>query len=486
MKTDILDLIQQQWNIKPDTIGVKRNPSYIRLFEIFKHLIQSGVLTGQTTLPPSRKLSESLGLSRSTVIRAYELLSNQGFTNSRKGSGYFVSNRIYPLAKTPQLHSIELSTSGISFLKSFKKTNPMKSGAYAFQPGIPPLDLFPVNKWKSLLNKYWRNVQNSGLTYSSSFGLEQFREALSMHLSINRGIQCSPEQIIVVSGSVQSLFITGSILINPGDPVAIQIPSFPNVLAIFSGLQAEISSLDTVISQKKPVKLIHVTATTRYPDETILTRDRKELLLNSPNLKKSIIIENDFEHDLTKEYDDSQSLFSLDKEGRVIYLSTFNRILHPSIRLAFMIVPKSLIEPVRAFTSQSHRSVPSSIQVVMDEFIRNGLLRNHIHEVRKHHGKRWDVFSKSWTSLLPELPLPPFPKTMNTIAYYHGSIKDWDLTASRLLAENGINTHALSKCYMYEDSAKQGLIMSFTCLHHSQIPLKISQIAKLLRNSELI
>ncbi|MEY2925463.1 MAG: hypothetical protein RLZZ337_2013, partial [Bacteroidota bacterium] len=208
------------------------------LYETIKRGIINLDLPSDYELPPTRLLAEKLKLSRSTIIRSYEILRLEGYVQAKPGAGHTIISQT--TAKTPERldneanHNYpELSEIGKSFLSNVSLINSTDDKSVAFRPGLPPLDIFPVSQWKNLSNLYWRNINLSGLSYSPSAGNEQLKATIANYLNLSRNIKCSPEQIFIVSGSLQSLYILGNVLLNAGDSVGIENPTFPNVHSIF-------------------------------------------------------------------------------------------------------------------------------------------------------------------------------------------------------------------------------------------------------------
>ena len=180
---------------------------------------------------------------------------------SKQGAGYAIldilkKNEIRKVPISPDKYA-DLSSEGKSFLANINLINPTDDKSIAFRPGLPPLDIFPVNLWKNLSNLYWRNIKTSTLSYYPSSGIESLKKSLASYLNISRNLKCNYHQIIIVSGSLQSLFLIGKVLINVGDTVYMENPTFPNVHTIFRSLNAKIEALDLdeqgamVPSQKK-------------------------------------------------------------------------------------------------------------------------------------------------------------------------------------------------------------------------------------------
>ena len=475
----------------------RKNPLglYQRIYTLLKEAILNNDIPEDSMLPSTRALATELKVSRSTIIKAYELLMFEGYIESLTGSGHRVKGIIpNTFQKTSKSFSKfgypELSQTGLSFQKNVSLINSTDDKDIAFRPGLPPLDIFPVNQWKNLSNLYWRHIKSSALTYSGSSGTDQLKKTLANYLNFSRSIKCDPRQIIIVSGSLQSLYIIGNVLLNPGDCMTFENPTFPNVISIFKGLRSNIQTVSidseglkvSELTQPGHIqsKIIHTVPSCHYPTGVKMTLNRRLELLKWANQHKTIIIENDYEHEVNNYKDFIPSLFSLDTEQRTIFLGTFNRLLHPSIRVGYMVVPYYLLDAVEALLNHSHRFVPSSIQVVLSQFIERNYLYNHVKNVIEIAEERKKLFCETFEDsfgeslLLRESPI----RSLHVLAEVNSNLKDKDIV--KHFAKNNIIAHAYSKCFVTENPT-QGLILGYTPVRSPVIKQKIVQMEKLYR-----
>jgi len=463
--------------------GLAKNQKFSVLLHVLVELIDSGMLPKDSDLPPTRTMSQALGLSRATVAKAYEHLLFLGKAKSLQGSRVWVAPIHYPsgesqsaplMAKEPNLSDL-----GRAFLAQSPKVRSTESSVHPLQPGVPPLDLFPVNQWRSLTNDYWRNVRLSGLTYSSTAGQQVLKQTLAQLLFSERGIRCEPDQIAVVSGSVQSLFLVGSLLLNPGDSVALENPTFPNVHRVFSGLRANKIELTYQLGQALgAVRLAHVATSEAYPLGTALSIERRAELADQLSAQGGYLIENDYEHSVGQH--SSNSLLAHDHCLRnIIYLSTFNRVLHPSIRIGFMVLPHELVRPMHALMGQSHRFVSTSAQTVLHEFIQAGHWQQH-----NKHLHRAITSRKAALHEAVRLHLPQDWALHSAHGAQHACLISPSGTSipDRLRVrfnQQGIHPHFLEDHY-WTGSPQHGLVLGTGSVHESQMSHWVSVLSELL------
>jgi GntR family transcriptional regulator/MocR family aminotransferase len=473
---------------------VKPYNKYIVLYRAVKQCILKNELPNNWLLPSTRVLAQELNLSRTTINKSYELLQLEKLIASKAGSGNRISYEnsvVKPFdfkAKTEgnQVSYPIISEKGMSYLKNISLINRLPNNNLAFRPGLPPLDIFPVNKWKKLLDTYWRHIKSSGLSYSKSTGLEELKKSISNYLNISRNIKCNFEQIIIVSGSLQSLYLIANTLINKGDSVVLENPIFPNVHSVFKSSQAKLIpvSLDKdgidikqIKGLKEKPKIIHLTPSNQYPTGVKMSLKRRQDVLQWASKNKALLIENDYENEIANNVETLPAIFSLDTEDRTIYMGTFNRLLHPSIRLGYMVVPKYLINVVRALQEHSHRFVSPSIQVVMNQFIEKNYLYKHIKTSIEAAKDRHDLFKTEFKAISKKMYIQEKPfSSFHVLALFNNetSIEEEKMVIIKL-EERSISAFSLSMCYIGEPLQK-GIILGYGSVRPSILKKKIKKM----------
>ena len=490
----LLKKIKQEYSAfyKSDAAFIKEK-KYIIIYKLLFKMIQNVEIPASSILPPSRILAQNLGVSRSTILRVYDILVLDGLILSTHGSGYKVKPKEINLPLKVESKSQAypaFSKIGKSFIQVGSNLISNSQQEIAFSPGLPPLDIFPVQQWKKLSDIYWKEIKFSNLAYSPSSGMLRLKENICNYLNLTRNIYCEPSQVIIVSGSLQSLYLLGTVFINPGENVALEETTFPNVKAIFTGLLANIIatpldesglSVSHLEIQKIKPKLIHVTPSCQYPTGIQMTQARREELLQFASQNKSIIIENDYEHELNNSSHPLPAIFSLDKEQRTIYLGTFNRILHPSIRIGYMVVPKQLIKPIEIMLKHSHRFVAPSIQYVLNQFIEKRYLQNHFVNLIETVSAREDFFRQTFKSVFNANELEIMPQKvlgLQSLIKINSSSLD-EQTIIACLAQNQISVHSLQACSLTKTKNK-GLLMGHSSVSKTIIKNKLTRMRQLI------
>ncbi|MDY0781424.1 PLP-dependent aminotransferase family protein [Tenacibaculum sp. IB213877] len=492
----VIERIQKAFNIQKK---IKPQNKYIVLYRSIKQCIVDVELPHNWLLPATRILAEELDLSRTTVIKAYELLLLEKLIISKKGSGNRINydraiTDIEDSEKTKVLNENlypVISQKGKSYLENIPLINRQPNTSIAFRPGLPPLDVFPVNQWKKLLNTYWRHIKSSGLSYSQSTGVKELKKSIANYLNVSRNIKCNPEQIVIVSGSLQSLYLITNALIDKGDSVVLENPVFPNVHSIFKSSQANLLPINldhegisidqmNALVEKKP-KIIHVTPSNHYPLGVQMSLKRRKELLQWASKNKSFIIENDYENEIANSFKNIPTIYSLDTEDRTIYMGTFNRLLHPSIRLGYMVVPKYLVSTIEALQEHSHRFISPSIQVVMNQFIEKNYLYKHIKTSIEVAKERYDLFISEFELVSKNMFIQQKPfSSFHLIAYFKYSATEEDETEIiKKLTEHDVIAFPLSKCYI-TSKKEYGLILGYSSVRPTVLKQKIKKIASFI------
>lgn len=454
------------------------------IYHVFKNAINEQIIPQRIVLPSTRQLAKQLSSSRSTVIKAYELLLSNGYIEAKPGSGYRVktTNKSVPSVPTEQNTYVELSYYGKSFLNSQQLLNQNEHKGSLFKPGVPPLDIFPINTWKRISNQYWQTLKTSDLANNTDLGTYDFKRQLCNYLALNKKIICHPDQTFVTGGSLQSVFLIGKMLINPGNDVAIENPTFPNIKATFNALGAKTTPLTHPLHKQANTlpdncKLIHLSSSTNYPEGSQFSAKEKMRLLDKANKLGSYVIENDYE---LHQNNNTPSYYQLDTQDRTFYLGTFNRVLHPSIRISFMVVPQALTSSMHALIMHSHRFVSPAIQLILNSFIEQGHMGKHIQHLISQSSLRFATFINSFNQhLSPFLTLlHANDKNLFISAEFRDKVDD--VQVCKVLAEYEIVLHPLSKCYL-TGPKRYGLIIGYASVSNALIPKTVQRIAATLK-----
>lgn len=462
---------------------------YYNLYLALKKAVLDKEIPDNFKLPPSRILANDLSLSRSTVIKAYELLALEKIITPRQGSGYYTNrlsentpaeNGMKLQKKEPQVFP-KISKLGKSFIQNSEfRVDENYSGSVCFRPGLPPLDLFPTTIWQKLNNEYWKAVPHSELSYSDSLGIAALRKHIAKYLKIYRNINCDPNQIVITTGSLHSLSIISKAILDPKDAVILENPTYKKAYNLFKSFKANAHIADlsnddfdiNSLADHHNSKLLYVTPSNQYPSGERMSLNRRKEILNLAAQKNILIIEDDYDHEFSNWDEPISSIFSLDCNDSVVYLGTFNKLLHPSLRLGYMIIPKFLISTVTALSRHTYRFVSPSLQNVMAEFISNDYLNKHLRKVIKISDQRKRQFIEHFEDLFHDkIKLEANNTGLHIIGILKDHIKDYDFC--NYLNQNNITVYPLSSYYISENS-RNGLVMGYCSVNTTRLKKKLN------------
>lgn len=357
-----------------------------QIYTEIRSKILSGELEAGEPLPSSRDLSRELSVARNTVLTAYDMLISEGAVKSIAGSGFFVCGGAKNI---PQVVSLDnQQTASLSDLAITDQT-------INFDSGLPALDLFPREKWSRVVSHAFLDAPCSALGYDDPQGRPEFRSVLCNYLKKTRGISCNPEQIIITAGAKQGLSLVAKCLLGSQSEVWMENPSNINVKQIFTYYTNNIVPFEVDAQGIRPEQfpsngkptLIFTTPSHQFPMGGILSIQRRIALIEFVRKSGAYLLEDDYDSTFSYNAPPSNSLFELDHEC-VIYVGTFSKVLFPSIRLGYLVVPMHLVPKMRELKRLADHHSNSIYQLALMRFIESGDLDRHIQRMKKEYRKR--------------------------------------------------------------------------------------------------
>lgn len=403
-------------------ININQNlskPLHRQLYEEIRQAILCGRLTPGQRIPSTRFLAKSLSISRSTVTTSYEQLLSEGYLETVTGSGTFVCKQIpddliqsnlikseLKIKNHNPASDIKLSKYGETLVQTANVPRiPEPKLQINFRYGTPSLNEFPVKLWRRLLSRYC-NANQDWLDYSTQpNGYQPLREAITRYLTRSRAVNCQPEQILITNGTQQALDLILRLLITPGETIAIENPGYLSARIIFETQGAKILPVsvdnsglivqELANSPQKNIRLIYVTPSHQFPTGAILSLSRRLELLAWAQQSRKLIIEDDYDSEFRYGEKPIPALQGLDRSDSVLYIGTFSKILFPSLRIGYLVIPKDLVTIFTRAKWLSDRHLPILEQQALAEFINEGYLERHIRKMRSIYDKRRQTLVKA-------------------------------------------------------------------------------------------
>jgi GntR family transcriptional regulator/MocR family aminotransferase len=372
------------------------------LYEALRAKILEGRLHPGARLPATRDLARQYGPARGTIVNAFEQLKSEGYIEGSVGSGTHV-NRILPdeLLQVPREHSsgqraphkpIRVS----DYAKRLDQFSNLEARpSRAFRPNLPALDLFPATLWAQVAARRLRRASAHLLLGCGAMGYQPLREAVTAYLATSRGVKCVPDQVAIISGVQEALDLAARLLLNPGDRVCMENPGYPGAAIAFRARGAKISTIcvDDEGMQVPPAsvrgtRLVYVTPCHQFPLGVTMSLARRLQLLEWARKSGAFILEDDYDGEYRYRGRPVPSLQGLDRCGPVLLTGSFSKVLFPSLRLGYLVVPPDLVDYVSAALSVTSRHAPLLEQAVLCDFITEGHFGRHLRRMREVYAER--------------------------------------------------------------------------------------------------
>ncbi len=399
--------------------------SHIPLYRQIKTHFQQGILSGslapETRLPASRQLARDLGVNRITVETAYSELEADGLIYSRVGSGTYVSPSL-PLPPHP-MESFDAAWPlwqqnmqiGITTSKRMETDEAVETSQpphlISFASGSSASHMFPADEFRKVFQAVMRRDGNAALDYGESNGYAPLRSTIA-HVLASQGLQARPENILITAGSQQAISLVSQLLLKPGDTILVESPTYGGALELFralnltivgipvdrQGMQVEI--LERLLQQHHP-KLIYTIPNFHNPTGTCLSTSRRHELIVLADRYNVPILEDDFVGDLRYDGRTQPSLKALDPGGRVIYASTFSKMLMPGLRVGFLLIEGPVYESLVDFKRVNDLATSTLIQRALEAYVTVGRYQAHLRRSCQIFRKRRDTMIAAIRRHLP-------------------------------------------------------------------------------------
>lgn len=466
-----------------------------QLTAALRNAILDGLLAPGSPLPSSRLFADELGVSRTTTLRALESLVLEGLAEATIGSGTRVASVIPGMDKARSTAAItvspprsnRLSANIESRLAAFSEVR-FAAAPKPFAPGVPALDQFPIDAWTKIFSNRLRRARISDLCRSDGPGTAELRTAIATHLGASRAARCTPDSVLVVTGTQQAISLATRVLTEPGDICWIEEPGYlsarnallmANLNLVLAPVDTEGMMVEEAIATLPIPKLIYVTPSHQHPLGGTMNEARRRALIEYAEDVGAWIIEDDYDNDFAAAGSPVICLQGLDRFDRVIYLGTFNKTMFPSLRLGFAIVPSDLVQ---AFcTARDYTDGPPStlMQAALGDFMTSGAYSSHVRRLRKVYERRRAAMVTAVKEHLPELNIGVHDRGLHFVVYLPNDVND--VAGAIQLAKEDIVVRPLSVFYLGEVSQK-GFLLGSACVPEAQIPGAVRQLAAIFHS----
>ncbi|WP_421725930.1 PLP-dependent aminotransferase family protein [Bauldia sp.] len=439
-------------------------------------------------LPASRKLAEELGVSRGTVVGAYDQLIAEGYLEAQTGRGTTVASLpphlLADAAQTAGSGPQPPTAQGVGAMMELTTSGGIRPRCFPL--GIPDLDVFPRREWTRCLIARVRRLQTSDLTYDNAAGLPILRQALIEYLNRARGVVADPEQVVVVPSAQAAFAAVADAAIDPKDAVAVEDPGYRNARNILAANGASLlpihvddEGIDTDrLAKHDAFRVVAVTPSHQFPTGVTMSLKRRLQLLEIARARRAYILEDDYDSEFRYTERPIASLQGLGNGDNVVYVGTFSKSLAPGLRVAYLVAPPHLAPILAATIAGKGQIVPAVVQAAMADFITEGYLAAHIGRMRAIYGKKRDTLVAALRAALPDtIPVDPPRGGLQMLLKLPAGTNDVGLVDE--LAAEGIATRPLSGLTIR--SRERGLLLGFALPKLDEIDAAARRMGEVVR-----
>jgi GntR family transcriptional regulator/MocR family aminotransferase len=411
-------------------------------------------------------LARSIGVSRFTITDAYRRLFAEGYVTGHHGSGTYVATiapepdaRVTPAQPAPSHRAWSKWSNRLDALPRYR--DPAPPVEIDLRHAVPELELFPHTIWRRLLLRESKRVSIETRFYGPTAGLPQLREALAEYLRRSRSIPCTPDQVIITAGTHEGVDLLIRTWLDEGDCVAMEEPGYPRSRRAFQVAGADIRAIpvdgeglqvDRLPQLAPTAKLIYITPSHQYPTGVVLSLPRRLALLDWAHRQGALIIEDDYDSEFRYGARPIPALAGLDAtrigSGSVVYVGTFSKVLYPSLRIGYLVVPPDMVERISAAKEATNRQAPYLEQATLAAFIAGGHFERHLNAMRKLYSERQAITVRLLDEELGELLIRDRESTAAGlhIGFALAVKESAEAIAERALA-TGVKIDTATSCY---------------------------------------
>lgn len=387
-------------DISTFVLSLGERPNHVTLTRWLLDELRRAILDGRLKpgmrLPATRDFARQYGVSRGTVVNVFQQLQSDGYLLGQVGGGTWVNERlanrtIGPNVRPSLSHGRPAPLAGLSF----------PPPARPFRLYAPAVAEFPVKVWARVGSRRLRTLSSDLLAGDDLRGFGPLREAICTYLGSSRAVNCHPGQIVILSGVQQGLDILARLLLKPGDPVWIEDPGYFGATIAFRNARAKIVPVPVEagglrVSEGRRLctqaKGAYVTPGHQFPLGTTMSLESRLELLAWAREVKAFVVEDDHDSEHRFRGNPMPSLHSLDRDASIIFLGTFNKLLFPSLRLGYVVLPPSLVDPFLALRYGTDLRCAGLDQAILCDFMVEGHFGRHIRRMRELYAGRLAAF----------------------------------------------------------------------------------------------
>ena len=460
------------------------------LYGALRGQILEGRLRPGARVPGTRDLAGQYGLSRGTIVDAFDQLKSEGYLQGSMGSGTYVSEvlpdeflRVHPRkdSAAPGRRSRRRHISDYARRVSLFP-NLENRPSRAFRSNVPALDLFPVDVWAHIAARRLRRASSTMLLGCEPAGYRPLREAVADYLVSSRGAVCTADQVVILNGVQEAIDLAARLFLNPGDRVCMEDPGYTGASRAFQAAGATLSPArldDEGITMGRAAlagtRLVYVTPGHQFPLGTTMSLRRRLELLEWARTNGALILEDDYDSEFRYAGRPIPALQGLDKAGAVLFAGSFNKVIFPSLRLGYVVVPPDLTSLFEAAISISRRHLPVIEQAVLCDFIAEGHFGRHLRRMREvYAGRLSTLIEAAHQRLQGLLDVSAVQAGLQTAGWLSRNVKAEAAAAAAAL--RNVEVVPLNR-YSRRMLPREGLQLGFAAIDEKEIKRGVADLA---------
>ncbi|WP_431782426.1 PLP-dependent aminotransferase family protein [Streptomyces chumphonensis] len=471
-------------------------------------LVRGGRLRPGDAVPATRELARQLEVSRTVVLRAYELLRARGVLTARRGSGTVVAGQapaagVPPASRTPLAPRPPRPTDDGHPLWQPWEPPPMHHGGVAldFRHGTPALAAFPVARWRQSLAAAYARADATALGYGHAEGSPALRAEIAALLRQSRALDAPPDRIVVTTGATQAMDILVRLLVRPGDVVVIEDPSHTVLRQIFGFSEAavvpvpvdeqglRVEDIDACVRARGHdpgrVRLVYVTPSHQFPTGYVMSEARRSALVDWAYERGATVLEDDYHNEFAFSGERLPALASCRHRGVVAYVGSFSKTLFPALRIGYAVLPSSLVRPFLGIKWITDRLTPTVGQEALADFLATGAYTRHISRMtRLYRQRRRRLLEALYEHFGAGVRVSGEAAGLHVLVTLTGGHRAPEPEIARRAAAHGVRVYPASGYFVRGAPAEPAFLMGYAALPVARITEGVALLAAAVRETE--
>lgn len=451
-------------------------PRYEQLRQQLLLAMEQGRLQEGDKLPSSRALAHMLGVSRSVVMQTYEQLISEGLLSSQPKRGVFVAQQVSLFTPVPQAKSV-----------------PNQVALEYFDSGVD-VSVFPNKAWAASMRRAWLNPDPKLLKGEYESGYPALQHAICDYLFALRGMECLPEQVIMVAGNHDALALLQHMLAGQVQYWLLEEPTYPPLRSGFQGLNTlpiPITDQGPTLRQVRAPWAAVLTPNRQYPLGICANSATREAWLSALADADNFVVEDDYDNEFLYHGTVSKPWFQVAQQrqetrDRVFYIGSFSKVLFRGLRLGFIVAPMSHVSKVLQSQKELGLFASQTLQPVVADFMTNGVFYRHLNRMRRHYRSKRDRLLEWLEAHLGTWFTWHKPSGgLHVVIYVKNefSSEQWCRELDRSCLLRGLRLSWLQQHYIEQEAAPKGLVLGFSAPAEEQLQawiIRISQVCQSL------